>query len=181
MSRGGSKPRVPIEPGAVFGRLTVIEPGDLIPGRGYTYLCECSCEKHTRLYVRGDLLRSGETTSCGCLHDELFRENAKKAWKANYVGGTSVGRILTDGLQRNNSSGIRGVSWHKKTKKWQARVAYRGHTYSLGYYDRKEEAGEAVRIAREHIVKDFTQWYSAEYPEQWEKIERKTNKKNPGR
>lgn len=165
MSRGGSRPRVPIEPGAVFGRLTVIAQGELIPGRGYTYLCECACEKHTRLYVRGDLLRSGDTASCGCLHDEIFRESAKKAWGSNYVGGTHAGRLLSDSIQKNNTSGIRGVSWHKKAKKWQARVAYKGHTYLLGYYDNKEDAGEVVRAAREWMKADFLNWYSENYPE----------------
>lgn len=89
----------------------------------------------------------------------------KKAWESNYVGGTHAGRILSDSVQKNNTSGIRGVSWHGKTKKWYARVAYKGRTYSLGYYGNKEEAGEAVRAARERIRADFLAWHSENYPE----------------
>lgn len=166
---GRKLPRKEIGVGTKFGRLTVVKLGELIPGRGYTYLCECSCDKHTQIYVRGDLLRSGEVKSCGCIHDELLRENVQKAYKNNFVGGTSVSKIITDKLQRNNTSGIRGVSWHKGQEKWQARIMYKGITYYLGYYSDIKDAEKVIKTAREYIKKDFVDWYSQEYPEQWKK------------
>ena len=166
---GRKLPRKEIAAGTKFGRLTVIKLGQLIPGRGYTYLCECSCDKHTQIYVRGDLLRSGEVKSCGCIHDELLRKNAQKAYKNNFVGGTSVPKITTEKLQNNNTSGVRGVSWHKRQQKWETRITYKGITYNLGYYSDIKDAEKVIKTAREYIKKDFVDWYSQEYPEQWKK------------
>ena len=61
------------------------------------WLCECSCEKHTRLVVAGNAIRSGHTLSCGCLQKERT-SRAKKKYNRydmdNYeygVGYTSKG------------------------------------------------------------------------------------------
>lgn len=47
---------------------------------------------------------------------------------------------------RNNSSGVIGVSWHKKQGKWQAYITSNGRKIHLGYYVTIEEA-LAVRAA----------------------------------
>ena len=54
------------------------------------------------------------------------------------------------GVQPNNTSGIRGVSWHRGTGKWRVHVKYRGKTYSGGYFryadlDKAEQAAIALR------------------------------------
>lgn len=82
---GRSKPRKIIPSGAKYNHLTVIKIGNYEKGRGYWYWCECDCEKHTRLEVRRDMLVSGEVSSCGCVHDELFQKNVKKAYENNFV------------------------------------------------------------------------------------------------
>lgn len=45
-----------------------------------------------------------------------------------------------DGVQRNNSSGHRGVSYHKATDSWYASVMVDGRTKSLGRWATLEEA-----------------------------------------
>ncbi len=72
---GRSEPRKIIPSGAKYNHLTVIKIGHCEKGRGYWYWCECDCEKHTKLEVRRDMLVSGEVSSCGCVHDELFQKN----------------------------------------------------------------------------------------------------------
>lgn len=171
---GRKLPKSIIPDGTEFGRLKVIHIGEPTK-KGYTYLCECSCDKHTRLYIRGNLLRSGETRSCGCLHDELFQKNSKKAHDNNYVYDTSASRVLNTKPPKNNTSGYRGVSWHKWTKKWHTTLQYRGTLYSLGYYDNIEDAAEAYRIAKTNAINDFTDWYSKNYPEQWERKKKRMN------
>lgn len=156
---GKKLPRSSIEIGATFGRLKVLSLCDSSPGRGYSYLCECSCENHTHVIVRGSSLRSGETKSCGCLHSDTARNNVKIAHEKNYVGGTSINKLLANDLQKNNTSGFRGVSWHRGIGKWSAQIAYKGTTYYLGYYENINDAADAVRAAREHILSDFEEWY----------------------
>jgi hypothetical protein len=39
------------------------------------------------------------------------------------------------GKQRNNTSGFKGVSWHKRDRKWQAEIWLNGRKKSLGGFD----------------------------------------------
>lgn len=48
----------------------------------------------------------------------------------------------------HNSSGVRGVSWHKGNGKWAVRVSNgKGGTRTVGYFARLEDAAEARRQA----------------------------------
>lgn len=56
---------------------------------------------------------------------------------------------------KSNTSGVKGVSWHKAHKKWYARVAHKGVTYVLGLFADLAEAGRAVAAKRESLHKEF--------------------------
>lgn len=55
----------------------------------------------------------------------------------------------------DNTSGVKGVSFHIQHQKWQARVALNGTRYLLGYFDTLEEAAEAIRVARVEMHGEF--------------------------
>lgn len=56
------------------------------------------------------------------------------------------------GARRGSLSGIRGVRWHTKTKKWQARASLNGKGYSIGYFDDIKEAElAAIAWRRKHM------------------------------
>jgi hypothetical protein len=46
-------------------------------------------------------------------------------------------------MQKNNTSGFKGVSWKKDVKKWRVKVIKDGVNYSAGYYDDIIEAAKA--------------------------------------
>lgn len=52
------------------------------------------------------------------------------------------------GAQSNSKSGVLGVSWHKATNKWRAKIVHKGKQISLGLYKNIEDA-TAARIAAE--------------------------------
>jgi hypothetical protein len=56
--------------GLKFGRLLVIEQDETQHGHGAHWVCVCDCGNRTS--VRGDGLRSGGTTSCGCRAQETL-------------------------------------------------------------------------------------------------------------
>jgi hypothetical protein len=57
---------------------------------------------------------------------------------------------MNSSFRNDNSSGVKGVSWHKKTNKWCARIMIDKIQISLGYYDSVEEAANArVQRARQ--------------------------------
>lgn len=51
--------------------------------------------------------------------------------------------------QKNSSSGVTGVSLHKASQRWHARIHTRDGCRSLGYYATKEEAALARRAAEQ--------------------------------
>lgn len=52
------------------------------------------------------------------------------------------------GPRKGTSSGIRGVTWHKQTRKWAAQVRHCGRTNHVGLFDKLEEAEAAVIAKR---------------------------------
>lgn len=67
--------------GMIFNRLTVIQQvEDYVSPSGKHYamwLCECSCEAHTKLCVLGNALKQRQTQSCGCLQRECVIKSNK--------------------------------------------------------------------------------------------------------
>lgn len=51
-------------------------------------------------------------------------------------------------LQRNNRSGITGVSWDSAAGKWRAGIRMAGRSRNLGNYETKEQAAKAYRSAK---------------------------------
>lgn len=50
---------------------------------------------------------------------------------------------MNRGKQRNNTSGYKGVTWHKKDKKWQAQIIKERKCYYLGSFVDPEDAARA--------------------------------------
>lgn len=46
----------------------------------------------------------------------------------------------------DNTSGVKGVVWHKRMQKWQAQISVGGKCVYLGMYDDKDEACNARRL-----------------------------------
>jgi hypothetical protein len=46
--------------------------------------------------------------------------------------------------RRNNTSGLRGVSWNRERRKWAAQICIQGRQCNLGRFDTKEDAFRAV-------------------------------------
>ena len=134
--------------GRTFGRLTVLAPIDVKLQYGRT-LYECRCECGKTIITRRDSLLSGDTKSCGCLKNDITTERTPKMRSVNLKHGTNTGRIKDNSIQRNNTSGVRGVSWHKKAGKWSVRIHVAGKAISLGYTSDLEEAKQIRKEAEE--------------------------------
>lgn len=49
---------------------------------------------------------------------------------------------------KSNTSGIKGVTWSKKSQRWQAAIRVNYKSIHLGLFEAKEDALEAVKTAR---------------------------------
>lgn len=54
-----------------------------------------------------------------------------------------------------NSSGIKGVSWHARLKKWRARIYANGTRLHLGVFASLKDAERAMHSARTHFHGQF--------------------------
>lgn len=51
----------------------------------------------------------------------------------------------------DNTSGYKGVNWHKHKNKWRSEIKVNKKAIHLGYYDNKEEAAEAyIQAAKKY-------------------------------
>jgi len=79
--------------------------------------------------------------------------NTPKEMKTDHIDGDGLNnqrknlRICTDSQnaknrnkQSDNTSGFKGVSWHKKSKKWRVFIGVNGKQIHLGYFLGKIEA-----------------------------------------
>lgn len=75
--------------------------------------------------------------------------------KCNLRVATSSQNGINRGLQPTNTSGYKGVSYHKKANKWQARLSIDGKLRHLGCYETKEEAAKAYNVKAEEVYGEF--------------------------
>ena len=59
---------------------------------------------------------------------------------------------------KDNTSGFKGVSWHKSSKKWNAKITYQGKKIHLGSYDIPEEAHEAYKSKAIELYGEFARF-----------------------
>lgn len=56
---------------------------------------------------------------------------------------------------KRNTSGYKGVSWSKKTKKWRAKIYCNKKYIHIGHFENKEDAAKAYNEAAKLYFKDF--------------------------
>lgn len=52
---------------------------------------------------------------------------------------------------KNNTSGYRGVTWHKSANKWMARICYKRKRITIGLFDNAEDAYKAYKEKAKNI------------------------------
>lgn len=60
--------------------------------------------------------------------------------KSNLRTATRSQNSSNYGVQAHNTSGHKGVRWHKVSNRWQSRISYQGVTITLGLYREYEDA-----------------------------------------
>lgn len=98
------------------------------------------------LYMEGSFPRSDV--------DHINREPSDNRW-ANLRRATRSENNRNTRLYRNNTSGMRGVSWDKSKQKWVANGRLHGVLKKLGSFTDKEEAGRVAAAWRAEHHGDF--------------------------
>jgi hypothetical protein len=57
--------------------------------------------------------------------------------------------------RRNNTSGYKGVSWHRPNRKWIAQICSNGKKKTIGYFADAKDASEAYAVAARDLHGEF--------------------------
>lgn len=151
--------------GKRFGRLVVMERyPENTKDRKAQWVCKCDCGNIT--VVSGKQLRTGKTSSCGCLRSEA---NVKR----NYKHGGSVRDhrdrlygIHNDMIRRCYDSrrksyqryGARGITvcdeWYTPENRAIGYIKFRSWAYANGYYDQPEDTPKSLMLSIDRIDND---------------------------
>ena len=150
--------------GQKFGRLTVTEPTDDRSGNSVKWRCKCDCGKEA--VISAASLKSGNTTSCGCVftaaHKEAIKKGALKARQEFYIDGTDV-LSLTHNTPRKNNTGHIGVHYSERSGLYIGYITFKGKRYHLGYSRNIKDMIEARAEAEKRMHGAFLDWYYNEY------------------
>lgn len=86
--------------------------------------------------------------------DHLDLNRTNNEWE-NLRPADSTQNQGNRGLDRNNTSGFKGVSWDKSKGRWEAYIGIRGRKKNLGYFKEKEEAAAAYWKAAKEYFGEF--------------------------
>lgn len=143
--------------GQRFGRLVVLKRDGNSSNGGARWLCQCDCGKICT--VDGTRLRSGITSSCGCLRAEIARKRFNTDPKIVQNKGRRDHFYTNSGLpysslktSKRNHTGVVGVSLDHKTGKWFARLMIHNRYVLLKSFDKFEEAVAARRTAEKKYL-----------------------------
>ena len=132
--------------GMRFGSLIAVEPTDRKSAdRSIYWKCRCTaCGKEKE--IPANQLKRGVQISCGC-------ERSQRLQKTNgYIEGTCLKNVFSDKVNKNNTSGYKGV--FQKHGKWAAQIQYKKKMYYLGSYEKLEDAVDARKMAENRVRND---------------------------
>jgi hypothetical protein len=76
------------------------------------------------------------------------------SWK-NLRPATFAQNMHNKRIQKNNTSGVKGVAWYEPTKKWSAHMTHEGKTRYLGYFEDIEAAKQFMQMFRAMFHGEF--------------------------
>ena len=124
-------------------------------------------DKHTKSYYAATNVKK-ETGGHTLLQMHRLIMNAKKGEQVDHINHNTIDNrkanlrlcscsenLYNQGCKSSNTSGCKGVSWHKRDKKWQALIRVSGKRIHLGYFATKEDAYEAYCKAALELHGEF--------------------------
>lgn len=106
--------------------------------------------KETKVSMHRDLL--GVLSDAHVDHVDM---NGLNNTRGNIRPCTGVENRRNRGAQRNNTSGFKGVTWHKASNKWRAQIRQDGTRKHLGLFDSPEDAARAYDTAARELHGSF--------------------------
>lgn len=154
-----------------FGQLKVLSIDMTDTARGIWMFCECECKNIVR--VKAQRLLDGNTTSCG--HDKIkILVRGREIMHNGNINGSNIYCVNPErSINKNNSTGYKGVC-SGKNGKYRAYIMFQRKQYDLGLHDDISDAISARKHAENKIFGEFIKWYNENY-----RKEKNINEKEP--
>lgn len=161
---------VPIGPSIAYvpltqGQFALIDSDDAAEIGKYNWHAQWKPTTQS-FYARRRILRSNGKWSLLGMHREIMK--CPEDMDVDHIFGRTLDnrssqlRLATRAencrnrrISSDNTSGFKGVSWHKKSRRWRARININGSDKYLGYYKTPEEAHDAYCVASEKYFGEF--------------------------
>mgnify|MGYP001606453598 CR=1 FL=1 len=118
-------------------------------GGGY-YVARGIKKNEKKVFMHQEVLKPPK----GMYPDHINRDGLdNRRWNLRICTTSQNG--INKGKQKNNTSGYKGVCWHKRDEKWQARIKVDKKPMYLGYFNTKEEAALAYNEAAKQYFGEF--------------------------
>ena len=108
----------------------------------------------TKPDIREYMHRKINDTPKGLVTDHI-NGNKLDNRKSNLRTATVSQNAMNSGKLSNTTNPYRGVSLHKKTGLWRARIQIDGKAWTVGYYKTPEEARDVYAVAAEAFFGNF--------------------------
>lgn len=108
---------------------------------GYKYLAH----RLAFLYMRGHIPK--------CI-DHINNDPTDNRW-VNLREATVTQNQYNAKRRVDNTSSVKGVSWHKGKQRWIARLSYKGKRINVGSFDSISEAEEALQNKRQTLHGEY--------------------------
>ena len=144
-----------------YGNVKNIKTGRILKSQlgkiGYftVTLYNQSNNNHMKLYIHRLVLTAFEINSENreCIDHINNNRQSNCLFNLRYASKAENNRNCSIGS--NNVSSIKGVSWNKKSKKWETYVTINCKKLNLGYFDNIEDAKKARQQKANEIYGDY--------------------------
>lgn len=133
-----------------IGHLAAGEPVGHVSNRGY--LLFVFRQRRYAVHRAGFAMYYGRWPNLGLDHINLLKTDNRIA---NLREATDSQNLANTGLNSRNTSGYKGVCWHKGERRWRAKIEVNGKCMDIGRYRDIEEARIAYQQAVEKYFGDF--------------------------
>lgn len=86
--------------------------------------------------------------------DHRNQKRADNSW-LNLRLASDCQNKANQGINAKNTSGVKGVYWDKRRRKWHAGIQHQKRTKFVGYFDDLEAATKAMEVARKATHGEF--------------------------
>lgn len=143
----------------LYGRGGIIKGYTLVDAQDYEWLSRWRWN-----LVQGYAARRNDKSTV-YMHREILGLGRGNGLECDHINGDRLDnrrvniRIVTHAQNQQNmrsyrtsASGIRGIYWHRRDRKWKAKAQLYGRVYHVGSFESKEEAAAAITAWRKEYM-----------------------------